>query len=152
VQWFKAGGADIQPPDDYGFDPVCRPPISISSRLETVISIQSFLFSACHWNHELVNKVDRHVYKSENALGCEWSDTPMIQQTCTELMRSQTPLPKTEAVNIFEVIMMKSAFVDWLKEKGRVHHSNYSVLFDKGALESLMQFLARHVICRQLIT
>jgi hypothetical protein len=62
-------------------------------------------------------------------------------------MRSQIPLPKRESVNVFEGMEMKSAFVDWLKEKEAVNHDNARLLFEEGALERLMQFLARRAIC-----
>jgi hypothetical protein len=62
-------------------------------------------------------------------------------------MRSQIPLSKIEAVNVLEAMKMESAFVDWLKEKEVLHHNNYRILFDEGALELLMQFLARRAIC-----
>jgi hypothetical protein len=48
------------------------------------------------------------------------------------------PLPKREAVNIFEAMKMESAFVDWLKAKKPVRHNNYRILFEHGALEPLM--------------
>jgi hypothetical protein len=77
---------------------------------------------------------------------------PIIQQTCAYLMRSQMPLGKREAVNVFEAMKMESAFIDWLKENEAVYHNNYRVLFDEGALEPLMQFLARTTLFPQSMT
>jgi hypothetical protein len=57
------------------------------------------------------------------------------------------PLPKRKAINVFDAMKMESAFVDWVKEKETVHHSDHRVLFEEGALEPLMQFLARCAIC-----
>jgi hypothetical protein len=61
------------------------------------------------------------------------------------------PLPKREDVNVFET-MMKSAFVDWLKEKETVHHNNYHVLLEEGPLDPLMQFLTGRAMCPEPMT
>jgi hypothetical protein len=66
-------------------------------------------------------------------------------------MGSLMPLPKREYGNAFEAMKMESAFVDWLKAKEAVHHNTYRILFEQGALEPLMQFLARSAIGPQLI-
>jgi hypothetical protein len=47
------------------------------------------------------------------------------------------------ATKVFEAMKMEGAFVDWLAEKEAIHHNNYRALFEAGALEPLMEFLAK---------
>jgi hypothetical protein len=76
--------------------------------------------------------------QSENALSSEQSDTPHHPANLRSLDEISDTPPKREAVNVLEAMKMESAFVDCLKEKEAMHHSNYHVIFEEGALEPLM--------------
>jgi hypothetical protein len=48
-----------------------------------------------------------------------------------------------QSETVFRAIKMEAAFVDWLDEKEAVRHNNYQALIEVGALNSLMEFLAK---------
>jgi hypothetical protein len=43
----------------------------------------------------------------------------------------------------FRAMKAEEAFADWLAERENVHHNNYRELFEAGALDLPMEFLAK---------
>jgi hypothetical protein len=58
---------------------------------------------------------------------------------------------RLEPFQVYAAMKQEAAFIDWQKEMEAVHHNNYRVLFESGAMEPLMSFLARREIPRNSI-
>jgi hypothetical protein len=74
-------------------------------------------------------------------------EPPIIAETLIRRVGiSQMKPPDAEATKVLEAMKIEAAYVDWVAEKEAIHHNNYRVLFEAGALGQLMQFLAKREI------
>jgi hypothetical protein len=59
---------------------------------------------------------------------------------------SQMKPSDAEATKVLDSINMEAAYLDRVAEKEAIHRNSYQALFEAGALEPLMQFLAKREI------
>jgi hypothetical protein len=91
-------------------------------------------------------------YQSENAFGCQQSDTPHYPANLRLFDEISDAPPEKRSCKCSQGDENGIGVYRLAQGKKAMYHNNCRVLFEEGAVEPLMQFLTRRPICLQSIT